>query len=108
MIDCILYYTDDFSFMKSHLSIVSPNSCVPGVLFRKPFSTSVNSSAFSTFSSVRVSALTLRSLICLELSFVQGEKQESNFNHSLNHPIPFVKYAVFSLMYIRKLLQLNL
>lgn len=108
MIDCILYYTDDFSFMKSYLSIVDPNSYVPRVLFRKPLSTSVNSSAFSTFSSVRVSAFTLRPLICLELSFIQDEKQESNFNHSLNYPIPFVEYAVFSLMYIRKLLQLSL
>jgi hypothetical protein len=68
-----------FSFMRSHLSIVDLRALAIGVLFRKLSPIPTSSRLFSSFSSIRfsVSAFTLRSLIHLNLSFVQGDKYGS-------------------------------
>ena len=86
----------NLSFVNSQLLVIGPDSCVTGVLFRTFIPIPVNSSAFNTLSFVRVSPLVLKSLIYLELSLVQGEKQGSTLSHSLNCPISFVEDAVFS------------
>ena len=65
-----------FSFMKYHFSMVDLRAWVSGILFRKFSPLPVFSRVFPTFSSIRcsVSDLILRSLIYLDLSFVQGDK----------------------------------
>jgi len=68
-----------FGFVESHLLIVGLHTCTIGVLFRETFSVPVSSCQFHTFSStrLRVSDLTLRVLINLELSFVQDDRYGS-------------------------------
>jgi hypothetical protein len=68
-----------FSFMRSHLSIVDLIAWATGILFRKLSLVPMCSRLFSTFSSIRfsVSVFMLRSLIHLDLSFVQGDKYGS-------------------------------
>ena len=67
-----------FSIIRSHLLIVDLCVYANGVLFKKSPPVPVSSSLFFTFSSSRfsVSGLMLRSLIHLELSFVQMDKYD--------------------------------
>jgi hypothetical protein len=67
------------SFMKSHLLIVYLSAWTTGVLFTKLSLTTMSSRLFPTFCSIRfnVSSVMLRSLIHLDLSFVQGDKYRS-------------------------------
>ena len=67
------------SFVRSHLSILDLRAWAIGVLFRKMTSVPMSSRLFPTFSSMRftVSCFMLRSLIHLDLSFVQGDKYGS-------------------------------
>ena len=69
------------SFMRSHLSILYLRAWAIGVLFRKFPPVPMSSRLFPTFSSIRfsVSGFMLRSLIHLDLSFVQGDKYGSIF-----------------------------
>jgi hypothetical protein len=63
-----------FNCMRSHLSIVDLRAQVICVLFRKFPPVPICSRFFPTFSSIRfISGTQWRSLIHLELSFVQGE-----------------------------------
>ncbi|CAO2640937.1 hypothetical protein LEMLEM_LOCUS25557, partial [Lemmus lemmus] len=70
-----------FSFIRSHLLIVSLSVCAAGVLFRKWFPVPMCSSVPPTFSSTRfsVAGFLLRSLIHLDLSFVHGDRHGSIF-----------------------------
>jgi hypothetical protein len=70
-----------FSFIRSHLLVVNLGDCVNGVLFRMCFPVPVHSRPLPTFSSIRfsVSSFTFRSLICLDLSFVQSNKYGSTW-----------------------------
>ena len=65
--------------MRSHLAIINLSVCGIGVLFRKLSSMLVCSRLFPIFSSItfNVSGFMLRSLIHLDLSFVQGNKHGS-------------------------------
>jgi hypothetical protein len=65
-----------FILMKSHLLILVSISWAIGVLFTKSLPPFIPSSVFSVFSSssFRFSGLTLSSLTCFELSFVEGER----------------------------------
>jgi len=69
------------SFMRSHLSILDLRAWAIGVLFRKCTPLRMSSRLFPTFSSIRfsVSGFMLRSLIHLDLSFVQGDEYRSIF-----------------------------
>jgi hypothetical protein len=68
-----------FSSMRSHLLIVDLSAYANGVLFRKSFPVPMSSRLFLIFSSIRfffsflsdISGFMLRSLVHLELSFVQ-------------------------------------
>jgi hypothetical protein len=68
-----------FSFMSSHLSILYLRTWAVSVLFRKRSPEPRHSMLLSTFSSVtlNVSSFMLRSLIHLDLCFVQCDKYES-------------------------------
>ena len=63
-----------FSFMKSHLLIIDHNVHTYTVLLREAFPVPMSTRLFHTFSSIRfsVSGDMLRSLIHLDLNFVQG------------------------------------
>jgi hypothetical protein len=65
--------------MRPHLSIIDLRACATGVVFRKFTPIPMSSSLFLIFSSIRfkVSAFRLRSLIHLDLSFVQGSYTRS-------------------------------
>jgi hypothetical protein len=78
------------SFMRSHLSIVDLRACAIGVLFRKFPTVPMSSRLFLTFSSIRfsVSGFILRSLIHIDLSFVQGDKYGWVYFHSSNYRQP--------------------
>ena len=67
------------SFMRFCVLFVGLCACVPGVLLRKSFPVPVLSKLLLIFSPVRlrVSNFTLKSLIHLELRFVQVDKQGS-------------------------------
>ena len=67
------------NFMRSHLSIVDHTSQATAVLFRNFSPVPISSRLFPTFSSINfsVSDLTWRSLIHLDLSFVQGDRNGS-------------------------------
>jgi hypothetical protein len=67
------------NFMRSHLSILELTAQVIAVLFRNFSPVAISLRLFSTFSSInlRVSGLMWRSLIHLDLSFVQGDKNGS-------------------------------
>jgi hypothetical protein len=69
------------SFVRSHLSIVDLRVWAIGVLFRNLSSVPMRSRVCPTFSSMifSVSGFILRSLIHLDLSFVQGDKCWSVF-----------------------------
>ena len=91
-----------FNFMRFHLSIVYLRARAIGVLFRKFSPVSMSSRFFPTFSpiSFSVSGFMWRSLIHLNLSFVQGDKNGSicTFLETCWPPVepaPFVKHAVF-------------
>ena len=68
-----------FSFMRFHLLIVGLSVWGIYVLFRKLFSVTMCSRQFSIFSSIKVSvsSFMLRSLIHLDLNFVQSNKYAS-------------------------------
>jgi hypothetical protein len=68
-----------FSFMRSHLSIVDLRAWAIGVLFGKISPVLMCSRLFLTFFSIRfsISGFMWRSLIHLDLSFVQGDKNGS-------------------------------
>jgi hypothetical protein len=69
-----------FSFMKSHLSILSL-SWAAGVLLRKSLPIPISSSvSYSFCTNFRVWDLILRSLIHFELILVQGDKLGSSFS----------------------------
>jgi len=73
--DDIICNTEAFSFMSSHILIVDLIACANSVLVRKsPYP--VTSKLFASNSSVRlsVSGFILRTLILLDLNFVQGDK----------------------------------
>ena len=65
-----------FSFRRSHLLIVALSICATDVIFRKWSPVPMHSSLLSTFSSMRfsVGAFILKTLIYLDLSFVQGDR----------------------------------
>ena len=67
------------NFMKSHLSILNLTAQAIAVLFRNFPPVPISSRVFPTFSSINfsVSGLMLRSLIHLDVSFVQGDKNGS-------------------------------
>jgi hypothetical protein len=69
------------SYMRSHLLISDLSACANSVLFRNTFSVPVSSRLFHVFSSIRfsVSGFMLRSLIHLELIFVQGDEHRYLF-----------------------------
>jgi hypothetical protein len=69
------------SFMRSHLSILDHRAWAIGILFRKFPHLPMSSRLFPNFSSIRfsVSGFMLRSLIYLNLSFLQCEKYGSIF-----------------------------
>ena len=64
--------------MRSHSLIVDLSDCAVDVLFMKLFPVPMCSRLFPTFSSIRfsVSGFKLKSLIHLDLSFVQGDKYD--------------------------------
>ena len=64
-----------FSFTRYHSLIVDLSAWASDILFRKSLSEAVSFRLFSTF--VCVCVFTLRSLINLQLSFVQGNKYVS-------------------------------
>ena len=68
-----------FSLTRSHLLIVVLSACTIGALCKNLPPVSMYSRISPTFSSVRfsLSGFMLRSLIYLDLSFVQGDKYES-------------------------------
>lgn len=68
-----------FNFVRPYLLIVVRSVCIISVLVRKSFPVPMNSRTLLTFYSigVSVSGLMLRSLIYLELSFVQGDEYRS-------------------------------
>ena len=72
------------SFVRSHLSILDLRAWAIGVLFRIFPLVPMSWSFFPTFSSIRfsVSGFMLRSLIHLDLSFVQGDKYGSIILHT--------------------------
>jgi hypothetical protein len=67
------------NFMRSHLLILGLTAQAIGVLFRNFSPVPISSRLFPTFSSISssVSGFTLSSLIHLDLSFVQGDKNGS-------------------------------
>jgi hypothetical protein len=75
-----------FSFMQSHLSLLSFSCWAIWIQFRKSFPMPINSNVFPTLSctSFKVTGLLLRCLIHFELIFVQCEKHRSSvsFLHS--------------------------
>jgi hypothetical protein len=86
-----------FSFMRSHLSIPDLRTCTIVVLFRKcPPALSnpmpMNSRLFLTFSSIRFSicGFMWKSLIHLDLSFVQGDRYGYIFNFLHTHIFNFL------------------
>ena len=68
-----------FSFMRFHLLILDLSAWAIGVLFRKLSPVPMSSRLLPTFCSIRfsVSGFTLRSLIHLDLNFVQGDRYGS-------------------------------
>jgi len=88
------------NFMRSHLSILNLRPYAIGDLFRKISSVPMCSRFFPTFSSISFSVLGViwRSLIHLDLSFVQIDKK-NNLNSSTRwtpvEPAPFIKTAIF-------------
>jgi hypothetical protein len=74
-----------FSFMQSHLFIISLRIWAYWVLLRKLFPTLICSSVCSaaSWSCCKVLGLILRSLICFEFILVQGERQ--GYSLSLLH-----------------------
>ena len=72
-----------FCFIKSQLSILDLRVWVMGVLFRKLSPVAMHSRISPTLSSMRlsVSGFKLRTLIYLDLSFLQGDKYGSIFTH---------------------------
>ena len=64
LVDHVLYFTEAFSFRRSHLLIVSLNVCATGVIFRKWSPAPMYSSVLPTFSFMRfsVAGFMLRSL----------------------------------------------
>ena len=68
-----------FSSIRSYLLILDFGAQTIGILFRKLSPVSTSSKPFSSFCSIRLSMLdfTLRSLIHLDLSFVQSDKHGS-------------------------------
>jgi hypothetical protein len=68
-----------FRFMRYHLLIIGLRGYTIGVLFRKLSSVPMHLRLFPTFSSIRLSVFDfmLRSLIHLNISFVQGDRYGS-------------------------------
>lgn len=92
------------SLTRAHLLIFVLSACTNDVLFRKSFPMPMSLRVFPSFSSVKFSAswLLLRSLIHLELSFLQIQIhfQYSIYNHPVC-PIPFVNgCCLFSNVYL--------
>lgn len=73
---CLNDGAEAFQFSGVLLLIVDISACANGVLLRRSFPVSLNSKLFPTLSSIRLSASgsTLRPLIHLDLTFVQGGK----------------------------------
>jgi hypothetical protein len=71
-----------FSFMKSHLYILSLSCLAVGVLLRKSLPISISSRVFlaPSCTNFRLSGLIFRSLIHFELILVQGDKHGSSFS----------------------------
>jgi hypothetical protein len=94
-----------FSFMQSHLSILSLHCWANGILFRKLFPIPVCSSIFHILSYINCTLLylTLRSLIQFELILVQGERLRFSLkSFTFGYPIfsvPLIEEAVFSPLY---------
>jgi hypothetical protein len=82
------------NFMRSHLSILQLTAQAIAVLFRNYSSVLISSRLSPHFSSISfsVSGFMWRSLIHLDLSFEQGDKNGSI--HILLDPAPFVENAV--------------
>lgn len=95
------------------LFIVSLNGCATWALFKKSFSEPMSSSLSATFSPIgfRVSGLKLRSLIHLESSFAQGDRDRSIFivlhvavqldQYHLLKALSFLQCAVWALSKVR-------
>ena len=68
-----------FSFMRVYLLIIDLRVCVTSILFKKLSPVLIHLRLFPTFSPIRLSVtwFMLRSLIYLDLSFVQGDKYGS-------------------------------
>jgi hypothetical protein len=79
LIDYVLCLTEPFQFHRSHLLILDLKSWAIGVLFKKIPPMPMRSRLITTFSFMRfsVSGFMLKSLIHLDLSFVQGDKYGS-------------------------------
>ena len=77
------------SFMSSLLLIVDLRVCTLGILFRKFSPVTISAKLFPNLSSVRFSVLVLmlRSLIHLELSFVQGDVCLCLHSSICRHPV---------------------
>lgn len=85
--------------MGSHISIVYLHSWANGGLFRKSFSAPMSCTVppIFSFSSFSISCFTLSFLIHLELIFVWGERQGSNF--IFLHVDVYFKNAIISPVY---------
>ena len=78
LIDSVLCIIEAFQFQEVHLLIVGLSVCATGVIFRKCSPVPMCSRLLPTFSSIRLSVtgFMLRSLIHLDLSFVQCNRYE--------------------------------
>lgn len=86
--------------MKSHWLIIGPISWATRVLFRKPKPWNVFSTCSSRSFSFR---LNIEILIHLELTLVQGEREDQFHPCTCRYPVvptPFVKDDSFSIMYL--------
>jgi hypothetical protein len=81
-LETISFVMQLFSFMKSHLSILSLSCWAAEVILRNSFPIPIASRVFPTLSctSFRISGLLLRSLMHFELILVQSDKHGSSFS----------------------------
>ena len=98
-----------FRLMRSHFSILDLRACAIQFLFRRFPPVPMSSKLFPTFFSVgiSVSGFRLKSLIHLDLSFVQGDKGLFSFFYILtaSYTITFVEDACFFPLHIWLLCQ---
>jgi len=104
LIDCGFCLIKTFPFHRNHLSILDLRIWTNGVVFRKSLPVTMSLRLFPTFFSIRfsLSGFVLRSLIHLDLSFVQGDKYGSTcifLRIDCQLPTAFIDDAFFSPLY---------